>query len=247
VRRIAHEVDHPAMVIIDSSTNHGLAGSVITGVTQVVESHGCVIVVEDDLELSPAFLGFMNRALRRYRDEERVMQVAGHMMPVSLDTPDDALFLPLASSWGWATWSRAWARFDPTMSYHGTLASDPELRRRFDLGGAAPHVAFLERQRAGLLDSWWIRWYLSMFRHDGLTLYPRHSLVRNRGFDGTGKHCGRGGSPYDAPGDPFDGTLTRLPDRIGIDEASLARITAFMASRNTLWQRVRRRLINLLA
>ena len=246
VRRIAHEVEHPAMVIVDSSTNLGLATSIIAGVTQVVDAHGRVIVVEDDLQLSPSFLDFMNRALRRYQNEPRVMQIAGHVVPVPFATPDDALFLTLASSWGWATWSRAWVQFDPAMTHYDTLAGDPARRRHFDLGGALPNFSFLTRQRHGRLDSWWIRWYLSVFMADGLVLYPRESLVHNHGFDGTGRHCGRGGSPYDAPGAPYAGALTRLPATVRVDATALAQVSAFMASRNTFWQRARRRLIDLL-
>ena len=40
------------------------------------------------------------------------MQIAGYMFPVALQPGDDALFLPFISSWGWATWRRAWRHFD---------------------------------------------------------------------------------------------------------------------------------------
>ena len=43
--------------------NIGLAGSIIAGVSQVVEQHGSVIVLEDDLVVSPHFLEFMNDSL----------------------------------------------------------------------------------------------------------------------------------------------------------------------------------------
>jgi GT2 family glycosyltransferase len=63
VRRIARELPHPRKVLVEAPTNRGLANSVIAGVTRVVQEHGRVVVVEDDLVLAPTFLAFMNRSL----------------------------------------------------------------------------------------------------------------------------------------------------------------------------------------
>ena len=46
----------------------------------------------------------------------------------------------------------------------------------------------LERQLQGEVDSWAIRWHLSVFMRQGLVLYPGRSLVKNTGFDGSGTH-----------------------------------------------------------
>lgn len=242
VRRIARELPHPRKVLIEAPTNRGLANSVIAGVTRVVQEHGSVVVIEDDLVLAPTFLAFMNRSLHHYADDARVMQVSGHMYPVDPGSADDAVFLPMACSWGWATWDRAWRRFDPDMRDYQTLVAQPGLRRQFDVDGAFPYFSILKRQRAGKADSWFIRWYLSLFMSGGMTLYPRHSLVRNEGFDGTGVHCGVGGSPYDTPDALPHQPLTRLPDAGHVDAHALARVRTFLAAKNTFWQRARRRL-----
>ena len=242
VRRIARRLQHPRKILLEAQTNRGLAASVIAGVTQVVQEHGRVVVVEDDLVLAPTFLAFMNRSLHHYADDARVMQVSGHMYPIDPGSADDAVFLPMACSWGWATWARAWSRFDPDMRDFQTLATQPGLRRQFDVDGAFPYFSILKRQRAGKADSWFIRWYLSLFMSGGMTLYPCHSLVRNKGFDGTGVHCGVGGSPYDPEGALPHQPLTRLPDAGHVDAHALARVRTFLAAKNTFWQRVRRRL-----
>ena len=65
-----------------SEVNLGLSRSVIAGVSDVVGRFGRAIVVEDDLELSPSFLTFMNQALDRYADDESVFQVSGYMFDV---------------------------------------------------------------------------------------------------------------------------------------------------------------------
>ena len=55
-----------SLTVVENKFNRGLAESIIAGVTQVVEAQGRVIVVEDDLVLSPHFLAFMNQALDCY-------------------------------------------------------------------------------------------------------------------------------------------------------------------------------------
>lgn len=175
--------------IHEQSANSGLAQSIIGGVSAILERHDRVIVLEDDLVLSPAFLHFMNAALDRYQKEERVMQVSGYMFPLDLGPALNSCILPMISSWGWATWARAWRYFDPEMTGFEALASDRKKRHQFDLGGCYPFFHLLQQQRAGQIDSWGIRWYLSVFQLQGLTLFPTRSYVQNRGWDGSGTHC----------------------------------------------------------
>jgi hypothetical protein len=131
----------------------------------------------------------MNAALERYEHEEEVMQIAGYMFPVALQPGDDALFLPFISSWGWATWRRAWRHFDRREDGFDRILSDPALMRRFDLNGRYQYTKILKAQRRKKVDSWAIYWYVSVFTRGGLVLFPKKTLVRNVGFDGTGVNC----------------------------------------------------------
>ena len=178
-----------SVTIIERETNYGLARSIIDGVTQLCDEYGRVIVLEDDLVASPHFLAFMNDALTRYENEDRVMQVTGYMFPVDLNIREDALFLPFISSWGWATWQRAWRHFDAEAKGYEKLAKDHNLINKFDLDGHYSYFKMLRKQQLGKSESWAIRWYLSVFMHNGLALYPRKTLVRNIGFDGSGVNC----------------------------------------------------------
>jgi hypothetical protein len=175
-------------MFFEASINRGLAASIMAGVNQVCSEHGCTIVVEDDLTVSEHFLNYMNVALHRYAEDERIMQISGYMHPIRLEARTDAIFLPYTSSLGWATWQRAWTHFDPDMHKYEILSNDPELRREFDLGGSYPYFDMLERQIKGQIDSWAIRWYLSVFFRKGLVLHPVRSLVIHEGFDKDATH-----------------------------------------------------------
>jgi hypothetical protein len=201
-RRVARELAPPHARIIERDRNLGLAVSMRTGVTSLCEEYGRAIILEDDLEVSTTFLRFMNDALDRYADEEQVMQVSGYMFPVDIASVDDALFVPLISCWGWAVWKRSWAKLGTGAAHYDRLAGDADARRRFDLDGAFPYFAMLERLHRGEVDSWGISWYIDVFAAEGLVLYPRKSLVANRGHDGSGAHKEQS-SPFEADAHEF--------------------------------------------
>lgn len=219
-----------------SEANRGLSESVISGVTETLERFGRVIVVEDDLDLSPTFLIFMNAALNRYADEENVYQVSGYMFDVQeLAEERAALFLPFTVSWGWATWKRAWERFDPIATGWEALRADKQLRRRFNLDGGYDYSTMLIRQMAGLRDSWAIRWYWTVFKAKGLVLFPPVSLVRNTGFDGSGTH-GRGLLRRFSAGRTASNALViGLPEFVHVDARHHAGVIKAMRSHNGGW------------
>jgi hypothetical protein len=87
----------------------------------------------------------------------------------------------------------------------------------------------LEDQMHGVGDSWAIRWYWSLFRGEGLALFPPVSLVRNTGMDGSGTH-GRGLMRRFANSVPGTEFSFRWPDAIATDDADYA------AVRRALWR-----------
>lgn len=177
------------VTLIERASNLGLARSIIDGVSKLCEDYGRVIVLEDDLVTSPHFLEFMNRALDLWQGETRIMSVCGYMYPVELPKDEQSFFLPVAHSWGWATWADRWASFDADGA--GLLARLRVAERldEFDAFGPHSYTKMLTDQIAGRNDSWFIRWHASGFLAGQLSLYPRQSLVRNIGIDGSGVHC----------------------------------------------------------
>ena len=65
------------IIIRKQDTNIGLRNSVINGVSEVINSHDKVIVIEDDLVLSHHFLDYMNSALVKFEGDETVSQISG--------------------------------------------------------------------------------------------------------------------------------------------------------------------------
>jgi len=231
VRCIVHELVGSHATIVESPVNKGLANSIVHGVTKLCEEHGRVIVLEDDLIVSPVFLNFMNSALDKYEDSEQVFQISGHMFNVDIiGESDTALFLPLTSSWGWATWSRAWRGFDEQAKDWVDL-KNTELRKSFNVGGVFDYYAMLKRQMQGKSDSWAIRWYWSVFKHNGLVLFPPYSLVNNIGFDGSGTNGWRSAKSV-AQDKRLADELILLPDEVRVEPEAFNLVRYELAKMN---------------
>lgn len=189
VRRFAAEITgFKKVTIIKSDRNLGLAASIIRGVTDMVNRHGKVIVLEDDLVLSPYFLQFMNDGLEKYEHRQEVISIHGYNVDIKYHEP--VFFLRGADCWGWATWARGWKLFNADGEYLMRELKKRKLLYYFDMDGNYPYTQMLERQIRGKINSWAVRWLASAFIHNKLTLYPTHSLVRNIGGDGSGTHQG---------------------------------------------------------
>lgn len=218
VRNYLKDVDgFKSVRVVERETNVGLANAIIGGVTEVCAAHGRVIVLEDDLMTSPAFLDFMNAALNLYETDELVGSIHGYWYPMKALLPQ-SFFLRGASCWGWATWSRAWRCFEPDARVLLTELEQRNLTGAFDLEGAMSYTAMLRNQLAGKVDSWAVRWHASMFLANKLQLSPSGSLVKNIGFDGTGTHKVLS-DVFDVTLSGFDGAL----ERVELKESAKAR------------------------
>ncbi|MCC7303030.1 MAG: glycosyltransferase [Bacteroidia bacterium] len=176
--------------IVERDKNLGLAESVIKGVTLVVNEHGKIIVLEDDLLTSPHFLQYMNEALKMYADKKNVFQIAAHQYNLKKRPENvEAFFAPYCTSWGWGTWKRAWDQFNYECKDSDLLETDESLRNSFNLEGAYPFAEMMTMsKKTQKVDSWAIRWWWTVFINKGISLFPVRSLVANIGFDRSGTH-----------------------------------------------------------
>lgn len=177
--------------VIAADKNKGLAASVINGVTDILNQYGKIIVVEDDLILSKAFLCYMNKALDYYEEIPDIWSISGYSFPLkSLKKyPHDVFYSYRGCSWGWATWKDRWNQVDWNVTEYERFAADPNWIRNFNRGGN-DLSQMLGHQKSGIIDSWAIRWCFTQSNVGMYTVYPKNSYVINDGCDGSGTHCG---------------------------------------------------------
>lgn len=236
VREIIRSVDGFLEVqIIERKSNLGLADSIIDGVSRLVKEYGKVIVFEDDLISSSYTLQYFNDALNRYQNEDKVMHVGAYMYALNDESLPETFFYRAATSWGWATWDRAWMNFEPDIDQ---LISqfNTEKKHQFSIEGTMNFWKQIEEFKSGKNNSWAIRWYASIFLKGGLTLNPSQSLINNIGHDGTGIHSGLN-DIYNVVINPQP--IHFFPEKIKEDQQAYLSIKEFLKNRKgSFWQRI---------
>jgi len=195
-----------SLAVIEQDVNQGLAPSIISGVTRMVEQYGAVIVLEDDLVTSPYFLRYMNDGLELYADNPKVASIHGWCFPHDVKDAPETFFLRGADCWSWATWKRAWALFEPDAEKLLAALRQRKLEHAFNCNGSYDYMRMLRACRDNATNSWAVRWRATAFIHDMYTLHPGRSLVQNIGADGQGSNVGTT--------DLFDTILTDRPIQV---------------------------------
>jgi len=146
--------------IIENNVNLGLSRNVIGGLSKIFQIYDRAIILEDDLELSPFFLNYMNDALNLYAISENVASISGYMYPIDPKKfSNNYFFLKLIESWGWGTWKRAWKNFEKDSLI---------LKKKIDEKKFSNNYFFLK-----LIESWgWGTWKRAWknFEKDSLIL-----------------------------------------------------------------------------
>ncbi|MCZ4224304.1 sugar transferase [Pedobacter rhodius] len=238
VRAIINNVDgFKSVKVMERKENAGLANSVIAGVTQLINDYGKVIVFEDDLVTSPHTLTYFNDGLNRYQDEEKVMHIGAYMYPLQSENLPQSFFYRAATSWGWATWGRAWKNFEPDIDIL-LNQFDNKKKSAFAIDNTMNFWKQMQEFKNGKNNSWAIRWYASIFLKGGLTLNPSQSLVNNIGHDGTGVHSGIN-DIYNVIINPKP--ITEFPTAIEENFNAYQIIKNFLANRKgNIWDRIKR-------
>lgn len=218
--------------IRESEVNRGLAASIISGVTEIVQRYGSVIVLEDDIVTGRYFLSYMNAALSRYEQQKAVWHVTGWCDPFRTKGDDYAWLYPVMDCWGWGTWADRWAYFKKDIPALKQQFS-PAMIKRFNLNGADPGMwqQVLENE-SGILNTWAIFWYAAIFLQRGLCLAPSRSLVRNIGFDNSGEHCGKNDAEEITA--PLDSRIECFPETMKISRFEFRQLQRFMRRKNKL-------------
>jgi len=174
---------------IERDENLGLAQSVIRGVSKIISKHGKVIVLEDDIVVGKYFLNFLNKGLEIYESEQRVFGISGYQFSPVKPIKENSYFLPIMSSLGYGTWLDRWNKISFDDNELLQIINSRNLAPKLDFGNLS-YYQMLKDQVYGKIDSWAIRFYVSMFLNNGVFLFPKSSLLQNIGFDGTGVHSG---------------------------------------------------------
>ncbi|GAB3961644.1 hemolytic protein HlpA [Spirosoma harenae] len=150
------------------------------------------IILEDDCLPNKSFFDFCNALLVKYRDNHSISAISGNnfqtTQPMFLE--EDYYFSVFPSSWGWATWKRAWTGFDFKLDSWDSVNQRELLQflfpdKKFALWWQKK-FNYLYREQPQ--DMWDFQFHYHSMKHKRLAIIPKANLVSNIGHGENGTH-----------------------------------------------------------
>lgn len=190
-RETIKSVDWECEVLTNfSESNLGCKKRVSSGIDWVFEQVEECIILEDDCIPHPSFFQYCEELLEKYRDDDRIMAISGDNFQFGHKRSDDSYYFSrYVHIWGWASWRRAWEKYDVTMSswpevnagnWLRDIVSDPAIEQVWRNN--------FENVYKGNIDTWDYQWTFACWINNGLTILPQVNLISNIGFDDQATH-----------------------------------------------------------
>jgi hypothetical protein len=191
VREIATAADWPCEVnTLFRDKNLGCKHAVSAAIDWFFKNEERGIILEDDCCPHPDFFLFCETLLEKYENDARVWMITGNnFQDGQIRGNASYYFSKYSHIWGWASWRRAWNRYDVEMNFWSTwrtsnewllTAPDPVERRYWE--------RTLDAVRSGKIDTWDYQWQAALFHGGGLCATPNLNLVSNIGFGPDATH-----------------------------------------------------------
>lgn len=164
--------------------NLGCKLGVSNGITWFFENVNEGIIVEDDCIVDISFFNFCEELLIKYREDERIMHIgAANFQDGRKRNESSYYFSKMCHVWGWATWKRAWSKYDVD------IHDFPEFVQKKKIQAIYPNVKMqkyflrqFEKVYKNRLDTWDYQWVYTVWKCNGLSIIPNVNMVKNVGF-----------------------------------------------------------------
>ena len=192
-RKIVETIDWPCQVLRNYSDNNlGCRQRISSGINWVFDNVEEAIILEDDCFPHPSFFPYCESLLDRYRDTENVFHISGSsFLKVSnqCGNTSDYYYSAIPQIWGWATWRRAWKRYDKTLSSWPEVKKTSLLKKAFGIGPVIDYWEYVfDRMYTNKYDTWDIAWTFTLLKENGLAITPTVNLISNIGYGNLATH-----------------------------------------------------------
>ncbi len=163
--------------------NLGCKQNVSGSITWFFENVESGIILEDDCLPVPSFFPYCAELLERYKNNTKVMHINGSNFLKSSEITDPKYsyrFSDLPQIWGWATWKRAWEKYDISMNHLDEMSSKHGYLKFL--------LKHLKHVRDKNTDTWDAQWQYTTLYQNGYAIIPNTNLVENIGFGSEATH-----------------------------------------------------------
>jgi hypothetical protein len=172
--------------------NAGCGRNVSEAITWFFEQVEEGIILEDDCLPNDSFFEYCRVLLEKYRYEEQISAISGNnfqdSQPMLMDS--DYYFSVFPSSWGWATWRRAWQGYRLVVSEWQDGSHTDFTRRlfhekKFQLWWKNRYLHFYNNE---LTYTWDFQFHFHSMRRKQLAIIPGANLISNIGHGPDATH-----------------------------------------------------------
>lgn len=164
--------------------NLGLRYRMPSGTNWVFETEEKAIFIEDDILASQDFFWFCKQMLEEYEKDERIMMVSGTNLYAGSDTfgDGDIIFSNFSTIWGWATWKRAWEKYDVNIRKWPQVRKEKILKDILSKKGYRFYKTVFNDLQFHWYRTWDYQWEFTKFANRGLGIIPKCNLINNLGM-----------------------------------------------------------------
>lgn len=175
-----------------ASENYGLRYRMPSGTDWVFETADKAIFLEDDVYPTLSFFTFCREMLVKYEKDEEIMMISGTNLYAGDSSfgDYDITFSYFASIWGWATWKRAWKKYDVNIRRWPQLRKSGAIKDIFTKKSYRFFETVFNDLQYHWYRTWDYQWEFAKFTNHGLGIVPRVNMIRNLGMgDPNGEHA----------------------------------------------------------
>jgi hypothetical protein len=184
---VLNGIDWPCEVkTLFRQENLGCGRGVSSAITWFFDHVEEGIILEDDVLPNKSFFAFCSAMLTRFKDDENIMHISGNNFQLSQVGTNSYYLSKLPHSWGWATWRRAWRKFD----FELNSFNEEHVNSYFNYATIDNfwHTMFKNTKYELHQHVWDYQWTFTVFHHGGLCVLPQFNLVTNIGFGENASH-----------------------------------------------------------
>ena len=176
------QVDWPCeLKTLYRTENMGCRHAVAEAISWVFKTEEQAVILEDDCLPHPSFFTYTSDLLDYYQDNEQVMHIGGNFFQPQAIGDGSYYFSHIPHIWGWATWRRAWARYDLAMSdWPSNKHLVNQITRNWYQRQKWTYI--LDKIYQDRRHAWDYQWLYCLLKNDSLAVTPNVNLVSNIGF-----------------------------------------------------------------
>lgn len=190
-RKIIDQVDWPCkLTTLFRDENLGCGFAVCSAISWFFDHVEQGIVLEDDCLPDLSFFHFCGELLEKFKDDESIYVISGTNMQNGIIRGNGSYYFSnYPVTWGWASWRRAWNKFNYDIPYYEQTFKNKELDNVFQ--SYREKMYWRKKIKKGQLEKksiWDYQWYYAIWKNKGIGITPNVNLIKNIGFRNNASH-----------------------------------------------------------